>query len=45
VREELSELLQGVAEREDYVNMWMQLQSMAGGTGSGVGTFILGLLE
>ena len=25
--------------------MWMQLQSMAGGTGSGLGTFMLNLLQ
>lgn len=34
-----------MVEPEDYVNMFVQLQSMAGGTGSGLGTYILDFLD
>lgn len=45
VREDLEKLLKKVVEQEDYVNCFVQLQSLAGGTGSGVGTYVLSLLE
>lgn len=45
IKESLSELFRRYAEEEDYIKSFVQLQSMAGGTGSGLGTFIVQLLN
>jgi tubulin delta len=45
VKEELEKVLRRVVEPEDYINSFVQLQSLAGGTGSGVGTYMLTLLD
>jgi len=34
-----------VAEPEDYINMFVQVQSLAGGTGSGLGSYMMSVLE
>lgn len=41
VRSNLEELFRKFAEEEDYIQAFFQIQSMAGGTGSGLGTYIL----
>jgi hypothetical protein len=38
-------LFQRFAEKEDYIQCFVQIQSMAGGTGSGLGTYIAQLLN
>ena len=45
VKEDLETLLRKLVEPEDYINMFVQLQSLAGGTGSGLGTYILSLMD
>ena len=42
IKDDLDKIVKRLVEPEDYINMFVQLQSMAGGTGSGLGTFILG---
>lgn len=38
-------MLYKMVEQEDYINSFVQLQSLAGGTGSGLGTYVLSLLD
>ena len=45
VKEDLETVIRRLVEPEDYINMFVQLQSMAGGTGSGLGTYILTQLD
>lgn len=45
VRDDLEKVLKRLVEPEDYINTFVQLQSMAGGTGSGLGSYILNLIE
>jgi tubulin delta len=45
IKEDLETVLRKLVEPEDYINMFVQLQSMAGGTGSGLGSYILSRLD
>lgn len=45
IKKDLEDLFQKFAEREDYIKCFVQTQSMAGGTGSGLGTYIIQLLN
>ena len=44
IKEKLINMFRKYAESEDYIKCFYQIQSMAGGTGSGLGTYILELL-
>lgn len=45
VRESILTKMKKMFEEEDYVKCLFQIQSLAGGTGSGLGTFIMELLS
>jgi tubulin delta len=45
VKEDLENVIKRLVEPEDYISTFVQLQSMAGGTGSGLGTYILHLID
>ena len=43
-RNEIEKIFRLFAEEEDYIKGFLQIQSMAGGTGSGLGTYISSML-
>ena len=45
IRNDLANMFRKFAEKEDYIKCFVQAQSMAGGTGSGLGTYIIQLLN
>ena len=45
IRSRLEELFQKYSESEDYIKCFVQIQSMAGGTGSGLGSYMLQFLN